>query len=467
MSFETPKAHSVASAPVAGPRDEIAVAVRDLGKCYGIYPRPMDRLKRTLWRGRRRFCTEFWALRNVSFDLRRGEAIGVIGRNGSGKSTLLQMIAGTLRPTEGEIEVRGRVAAMLELGSGFNPEFTGRENIYLNGSILGLSISEIDRRFDEIAAFADIGAFLDQPVKTYSTGMLVRVAFAVQTVLEPDVLIVDEALAVGDAAFQIKCMTRMSRLLDQGVSVILVTHDVNAVRMFCHRAIWLEEGRVREIGSPREVTSQYLQFLLGDPAGGSAEEEIDEPSGPAGGGAATPGASGKPAASSPARLLMPVGGRRDLVRWGSGEVRIEAVAMDNGIAGRAPVFEYGDRLHIEMEVRAVREVDSPNVGVGFALRNTKGLDIITFTSWEAGHRIGPLRSGAVVRLRFELENILAPGEYALVLNVEDVRGNERHYFDFVENAVLFQVVGGRRIFSCVLPPVHFERMEADTTALRS
>ncbi|HOW19105.1 MAG TPA: ABC transporter ATP-binding protein, partial [Phycisphaerae bacterium] len=226
MSFESPKAQPVAPAPAARPRDEIAVAVRDLGKCYGIYPRPMDRLKRTLWRGRRRFCTEFWALRNVSFDLRRGEAIGVIGRNGSGKSTLLQMIAGTLRPTEGEIEVRGRVAAMLELGSGFNPEFTGRENIYLNGSILGLSISEIDRRFDEIAAFADIGAFLDQPVKTYSTGMLVRVAFAVQTVLEPDVLIVDEALAVGDAAFQIKCMTRMSRLLDKGVSVLLVTHDV-------------------------------------------------------------------------------------------------------------------------------------------------------------------------------------------------------------------------------------------------
>jgi lipopolysaccharide transport system ATP-binding protein len=455
------------AAAAAGLRDEIAIAVRDLGKCYGIYQRPMDRLKRTLWRGRRRFCTEFWALRNVSFDLRRGEAVGVIGRNGSGKSTLLQMIAGTLRPTEGEVEVRGRVAAMLELGSGFNPEFTGRENVYLNGSILGLPTSEIDRRFAEIAAFADVGDFIDQPVKTYSTGMLVRVAFAVQTVLEPDVLIVDEALAVGDAAFQVKCMSRMNRLLEKGISVVLVTHDVNAVRTFCHRAIWLEQGEVREMGEPREVTSRYLQFILGDQQVASSVDAGGDVEGSSRLDSRTAGGFEKAEPSAPARSLFRVDGRRDLVRWGSGEIRVEAVAMDNGSASRAPVFEYGDRLHIETEVRATRNVDSPNVGVGFALRNTKGLDIITFTSWEAGYRVPPMKSGSTVRMRFELENILAPGEYALVLNVEDVRGSERHYFDFVENALLFRVVGSRRIFSCVLPPVHFETVQPDAAESRS
>lgn len=450
------------TAPAAqpgGPRGEIAVAVHDLGKCYGIYQRPMDRLKRTLWRGRRRFCTEFWALRRVSFDLRRGEAIGVIGRNGSGKSTLLQIIAGTLRPTEGEVEVRGRVAAMLELGSGFNPEFTGRENVYLNGSILGLPTSEIDRRFDEIAAFADVGEFIDQPVKTYSTGMLVRVAFAVQTVLEPDVLIVDEALAVGDAAFQVKCMSRMNRLLEKGISVILVTHDVNAVRTFCHRAVWLEQGEVREIGGPREVTSRYLQFILGDQqavssATGAGGTEADSEAGPD-----APQTPGVTESSDRAQPLSRVDGRRDLVRWGSGEVRVEAMAMHDGNGSRAPVFEHGGRLHIELELRAARDVDSPNMGVGFAFRNTKGLDIITFTSWEAEHRIPPLKAGSAIRMQFELENILAPGEYSLVLNVEDVRGSERHYFDFVENALLFRVVGNHRIFSCVLPAVRFETLK--------
>ena len=425
----------------------VAVAIRDVGKCYELYARPLDRLRQTLWRGRRRFYDEFWALRGVSFDLARGESIGIIGRNGSGKSTLLQMIAGTLQPTEGAIDVHGRVAALLELGSGFNPEFTGRENVYLNGAILGLNEREIDARFEEIASFADIGAFLDQPVKTYSTGMAVRLAFAVQVQLEPEIFIVDEALAVGDAAFQIKCMNRMRRLLEQGVSVLLVSHDVNSVRSFCDRVVWLDGGRLIELGEPREVTSRYLQLLLG----GAAPAEEPEP--------ATAEAS-EAATAAPAprqttiRKLHTFADRPSLTRWGSGELRIEAAAIESGVPGREAVFEHGGQIHIEFRLRATKSVASEHIGFGFALRNIRGLDIITYTTWEAGLRLPALAAGHEVRLAFEFRNILAAGQYELVLNVEDVVTNvERHYYDFVENVAIIQVVSARSIFSAVLPEV--------------
>ncbi len=420
--------------------------IRDVGKCYQIYDRPADRLKQALWRGRRRFYRPFWALRNVSFDVARGQAIGIIGRNGSGKSTLLQVVAGTLEPTNGFVRVDGRVAALLELGSGFNTDFTGRENVFLNGAILGLSEREVRARFDEIADFADIGDFLDQPVKTYSTGMVVRLAFAVQVLLRPNLLIVDEALAVGDAAFQIKCMTRMRRLLDDGVSVLLVTHDVETVRAFCDRAIWLEQGRVAAAGSPSEVTSQYVQFLFGDQQTEPAAQR---------GGASDDGKAGADVPPTVAcRRLTAFSELDGLERWGSGPLRLERFSLDNGVPGGPLAFEHGDRLHIELEVRAGAEVDGQSVGVGFSLRNTKGLDIITYTTWDAGLRLPPLRANQSVRLGFDFENILAAGEYALVVNVEEVRAEvDRHYYDFIENAALLRVTSSRRVFSAVLPHV--------------
>ena len=227
---------------------DIAIRVSALGKCYQIYGRPQDRLKQSLWLGRRRFYREFWALRDATFDVRRGEAVGIIGRNGSGKSTLLQIVAGTVAPSTGDVEVNGRVAALLELGSGFNPEFSGRENVFLNGAILGMPPGEIAARFDEIASFADIGEFIEQPVKIYSSGMLVRLAFAVQAFLKPDVLIVDEALAVGDLAYQHKCMRRIRQLLDGGTTLLLVSHGLDMVKRFCDRGLWLDEGRLRYSG---------------------------------------------------------------------------------------------------------------------------------------------------------------------------------------------------------------------------
>ncbi len=212
--------------------DEIAISVRDISKCYYSYDRPMDRVLHSLVpRVQRQFGMPvksygqaFWALRNVDFEVRRGETVGLVGRNGSGKSTLLQIICGTLRPSGGSVHTQGRVAALLELGSGFNPEFTGRENVYLNASVLGLSRDEVDQRFDAIAGFADIGDFIDQPVKTYSSGMAVRLAFAVQAQVDPQILIVDEALSVGDAKFQAKCFERLRQLKQNGTSILLVTH---------------------------------------------------------------------------------------------------------------------------------------------------------------------------------------------------------------------------------------------------
>lgn len=246
-----------------------SIRVTDLGKCYSIYEKPAHRLQQFILprldrlRGRvpKAYHKEFWALRDLSFTVARGEVVGIVGRNGSGKSTLLQMICGTLAPTTGSVEVQGRVAALLELGSGFNPDFTGRENVYMNGVVLGLSEQEIAERYDDIAAFADIGDFIEQPVKTYSSGMMMRLAFAVSVCIDPDILVIDEALAVGDAAFQFKCMERMKRLTASGTTLLFVSHDMGMVKGFCHRVLYLEQGREKMQGPPDAVAEQYFMDI--------------------------------------------------------------------------------------------------------------------------------------------------------------------------------------------------------------
>ncbi len=236
---------------------DIAIHIDGLSKCYHIFEKPRDRLLQMLFGRRRKFYKEFWALQPLSLEVRRGETVALIGRNGSGKSTLLQLICGTLNTTTGNLYTRGRVAALLELGSGFNPEFTGRENAYLNASMLGLTQHEIDERFDQIAAFADIGDFIDQPVKTYSSGMYVRLAFAVVAHVDADILIIDEALAVGDAVFTQKCMRFLRRFQEHG-SILFVSHDMGAVISLCNRAYWLDKGSLRMSGTPKEISQAYL-----------------------------------------------------------------------------------------------------------------------------------------------------------------------------------------------------------------
>ncbi|MCL2336165.1 MAG: ABC transporter ATP-binding protein [Firmicutes bacterium] len=261
--------------------DDIAIRVSNLSKCYHIYDRSQDRLKqyivprlqRLARQQPRNYFREFWALRDVSFEVKKGETVGIVGRNGSGKSTLLQLICGTLTPTVGAVETNGRIAALLELGSGFNPEFTGRENVYMNGAVIGLSKEEIDARFDDIAAFADIGEFIEQPVKMYSSGMVVRLAFAVASNVDPEILIVDEALSVGDELFQRKCFSRIEDIRNKGATILFVSHSGAAIVELCNQAMLLEYGEKLALGTPKQIVG-YYQKLLYAPA--DKQEEIKE-----------------------------------------------------------------------------------------------------------------------------------------------------------------------------------------------
>ena len=254
---------------------EFAIRVSEVGKCYQIYENPQDRLKQMfvpriqsrLGRPRVNYFRNFWALQHVDFEMRKGESVGILGRNGSGKSTLLQIITGTLTPTTGAVETTGRIAALLELGSGFNPEFSGRENVFLGGALQGFSIQEVEEKFEQIASFADIGAFMDMPVKTYSSGMYARLAFSAAIHNVPDILIIDEILAVGDTAFQTKCIKRLYGMLDDGVSILLVSHDAYQVRSICQKALLLEKGVQKFFGTAARAMDEYVaSYAVNDPS---------------------------------------------------------------------------------------------------------------------------------------------------------------------------------------------------------
>lgn len=422
--------------------ERILVDVKNVGKRYWLYNRYRERLQQLFLAPltHRSYANTFWALKGVSFTVREGETLGVIGVNGSGKSTLLQIIAGTLQPTEGTVEVKGRLTALLELGAGFHPEFTGRENVFLSGATLGIRESEMKRRFDQIVDFAEIGQFIDQPVKLYSSGMYVRLAFAIATSIDPEVLVVDEALAVGDFGFVIKCMHRMQQLKDQGTAIVLVTHDVQTVRSFCDTALWLADGFPRAYGSPLDVTSQYIQFLWNQHPGQASQENETSASAPL-----NPNPVGDE--------FISLQNRPDLIRWGNGGIKILGYKITNEFENGGQVFEHGQKLKISVRLLAENDIDSDQIGVGIGLRNNKGLDIINPTTYDAGNRLPPLKEGQIVNATFEFDNILAPGDYALVINAEDRMCNPPSYYDYIENAATIKVVSKMPIFSVVLPEV--------------
>lgn len=420
----------------------VMLSVRDLGKCYHIYDRPQDRLRQILRRRRKRYYREFWALRGLSFELRRGDALGIVGQNGSGKSTLLQLIAGTLQPSEGEIRIEGRVAALLELGSGFNPNFTGRENVYMNGAILGLSRREIDERFDDIAAFADIGEFLNQPVLTYSSGMMVRLAFAVQVQVNPDILIIDEALAVGDALFQKRCFQRLEELRAAGLTLLFVSHDQESVRTLTSNAILLHEGCVRSSGPSGEVLLDYRR-LLHDEEKRYFDRYLEQ-------------ARGKPPAKTERAASTPGSDgndRSDRLSFGDFDAEVLDARVLGGSNEEDSVVYPGEKLAIRVRVRVNRDMNHLNVAV--RIRNKQGVKMYSWGTlnqdmaiW-AGRATGEtfwersFRAGDEVVVDFECICNLGVNLYEVQVAVSEERDrsyNAQRILHWRDEAAFFQVL---------------------------
>lgn len=378
---------------------DIAIQVQNLSKRYQIYDSPRDRLKQFVVPRLQRFAgqapkqyfREFWALKDVSFEVKKGETVGIIGRNGSGKSTLLQMICGTLSPTSGNIQTKGRIAALLELGSGFNPEFSGRENVYMNAVVLGLSKEEIDERFDAIAAFADIGDFIEQPVKTYSSGMMVRLAFAVSVSVKPDILVVDEALAVGDMAFQQKCLQRLADLRELGTTILMVTHDIMLIRNYCTRSIYLERGQVKMIGDTETVGERYVHDMFSERQGTQNGNAIEWRS----------------------------DSEKGRISFGTTHGRISGVRV-HGERSTGQTFQQGETITVAIGGEADKSVANPEFI--FQLRDARGYVLYGVSSKTAEVQIVPSKTGQVIKssLRFVLE--LATGNYSITIALVDRHG---------------------------------------------
>jgi len=402
------------------------VEFEDVSKSYSIYESPGDRLKELATFNRRRYHKDFWALRELTFHVRRGETFCVIGENGSGKSTLLQMVAGILHPTKGEVRVHGRVSALLELGTGFNPEFTGRDNVSLNGAILGFSAAEMDRKYKQIEDFAEIGDFINRPVKTYSSGMVVRLAFAVVIHVDPEILLVDEALAVGDLYFRQRCMRKVHELRSRGITILFVSHSMGDVKAIGDRALWLDNGRIRELGSPDMVVAKYLAAMV----------EKDS---------AYLNLSTLPAAPrSRARATAPevVEGIPNIDhRYGDGRAEIIGIAVLDEFGRSVSLMEPHQHIVVRISVRAKESIPLPIVG--FMLRNHLGMDFSGTNTAREGHQLPPMAPGDTMTVDFHLDlPELYPASFSFSPAIADGTLLSYKMCDWVDNAVVLQMGHG-------------------------
>lgn len=445
---------------------DLAIKVENLGKCYAIYDQPRDRLKqfvlprlnKLLNKQSKKYYREFWALNNVSFEVKKGETLGIIGRNGSGKSTLLQMICGTLTPTTGGVVTHGRIAALLELGSGFNPEFTGRENVYLNGVILGLSRTEIDRRLDDIIQFADIGEFIDQPVKTYSSGMVVRLAFAVIAHVDADILVIDEALAVGDAVFTQKCMRFIRRFQEKG-SLIFVSHDTASVQNLCKSGIWLKNGKIEQAGTAKSVSQAFLQFTLqeiyGDesklvsiaPTSIRVEDAVEE--------------TIMDNDSSSAIKYGAVALARDNIEaakgWKTGKAEIVSISLNRLSPGPEGIFEGGDRVRITVRAKAHESLQNPILG--FLVRDRLGQDLFGENTLPFTDRVQmPITAGTTFEGLFDFRLPMLPnGQYAVMTSIADGNLHDNVQHHWMHDALIINVSSSKIRWG--LMGIPFERVK--------
>lgn len=422
---------------------EVAIAVTHLGKCYQIYEQPIDRLKQMLMRGRKNYFREFWALKDISFTVAKGETVGIIGRNGSGKSTLLQMVCGTLNPTCGQISTQGRIAALLELGSGFNPEFTGRENVFLNAAILGLGQQEIEARYDSILKFADIGDFIDQPVKTYSSGMVVRLAFAVIAHVDADILVIDEALSVGDAFFTQKCMRFLRQFMKSG-TVLFVSHDTAAIKNLCSRCIWISEGQIKAEGPAKEVTELYLQDYYAQQQENRSNAEkpnqatrIEQKT----------THSGQFVRDYRQDLLNNSNLRNDLrlftfdpdaPSFGTGGASVESVAFVNTQGEPVHSITGGEQVTLRIQARAHRPMTSPIVG--FIVKDRLGQALFgenTCLSYQDQALCVPAGHAILASFTFMMPRLMT-GDYTITVAIAEGSQDEHVQHQWIFDALTFR-----------------------------
>jgi lipopolysaccharide transport system ATP-binding protein len=400
-----------------------ALRVDKVSKQYRIYQRPSDRLTESLTRGLLRRHKEFWALRNIDFEIESGTTVGIVGPNGCGKSTLLQIISGTLAPTHGDVHHAGRIAALLELGAGFDPEFTGVENVFMNASLMGLTRRETEALFPAIERFAEIGPFLHHPVKTYSSGMFVRLAFAIAASVEPDILVIDEALAVGDAVFQHRCLRRLKELHERGTTILFVSHDAAAVRALCSRAILLKAGQVVADGKPADVLNRYQKIIM-------EREEAYEAESP------EAGFSSNVAQTSDFQSLKPL---NYTYRHGDGSAEIIGAEITDSAHAAVEIVESGERLTVRVVARFDHDIEEPVIG--FLIRNRHGIHAYGTNTKEQELEFATIRRGEILEVSFAFDCWLGIDQYSISLAVHSRDGQAYDWLD----AALFLRVTSRKL----------------------
>ena len=397
-----------------------AIKVSHLTKIYKLYDKPVDRLKESLHPLKKKYHKDFYALSDINFEIKKGETVGIIGKNGAGKSTLLKIITGVLTPSSGHVHVNGRIASLLELGAGFNPEYTGIENIYLQGTLMGYSHEEMEAKIDDILAFADIGDFVYQPVKMYSSGMFARLAFAVAINVDPDILIVDEALSVGDIKFQAKCFQKFEDLKQKNTTILFVSHDISAMRNFCSACLWIDSGSLLEHGDVLLISSKYLgeMYNYQDIDQNISEIHLDK--------------------------IQYLSNFDPINRWGKIVGCIEYVEMLDKHSNISTNFDLNEIIQIKCRINLQKIINKNSlISVAIAIKNSEGHDIIVSSTTDNGMTISV--ASQKIEILFECINYLQEGEYILAVAIEDRANGIIEYYDYIEGAKYFSSNGNKQL----------------------
>ncbi|MFB4323296.1 ABC transporter ATP-binding protein [Paenibacillus lautus] len=413
------------------------ITVKELSKIYKMYNTPLDRLKEALFPSSKKHV-QFHALKNLDFTINKGETIGIIGKNGSGKSTLLKILSGVLTPTSGEVDIKGKVSAILELGAGFNLEYTGLENIYLNGTLHGKSRREIDEKINNILEFADIGDFIHQPVKTYSSGMFARLAFAVAINVDADILIVDEALAVGDMKFQAKCFRKFDELKTNGVTILFVGHDISSIRKFCDQTMWLHQGDLLAFGDTLAVTAEYMEYM------NSENEKNINASQKSNNVESMPGNANEEKEKQ--SLLDPIN------RWGSQPNLVQSVQVINEKGMVTNTIVHGEVVRVIIRFILPESCDKEEVSVAISFKNKMGLDLLVFTTHD-NKELRPNFSEMENEIVFEFVNYFTEGDLIVVAAIEDRSSIQPEYYDYIEGASYLKSITAGQLFGIIHTPV--------------